>query len=180
VVTVTLLARTGGEWRLSAAALRMAAREADPRLIADRVLPLEERVLTMLARPRLYAVVLGMFAACTLVIAGVGLVGVLSYSVSLRARELAIRAALGAGQADLLRLVLRQGLVVTAAGICVGLVASLWLMRALSSQLYGITSHDPVTFLLVPLFLLAAGVAACLAPALRAATLDAQTVLRSA
>jgi ABC-type antimicrobial peptide transport system permease subunit len=107
VQTVTLLARTSGAPGASATALRAAVREADDRLVADAVMPLEQRLLTSLARPRLYAVLLGGFAGCALVIAAVGLFGVLSYSVSLRTREIAIRAALGASRRE--RLVLGQG-----------------------------------------------------------------------
>ncbi len=178
VQTVTLLARTSGDPGVAAAALRAAVRGADERLVADVVMPLEQRLITSLARPRLYAVLLGGFAGCALVIAAVGLFGVLSYSVSLRARELAIRAALGASRREIVRLVLRQGLSVTMGGIAAGMLASAWLTRVLSTQLYGVTAHDPLTFALVPLVLLAVGTLACLLPARRAAQLDLQRTLR--
>ncbi len=178
VQTVTLLARTSGAPGASATALRAAVREADDRLVADAVMPLEQRLLTSLARPRLYAVLLGGFAGCALVIAAVGLFGVLSYSVSLRTRELAIRAALGASRREIVRLVLGQGLSVTLGGIAAGMLASAWLTRVLTTQLYGVTAHDPLTFALVPLVLLAVGALACLLPARRAARLDPQRTLR--
>ena len=179
VGTVTLLARTRSSGDPGvAAALRSAVREADERLVADVVVPLEQRLLTTLARPRLYAMLIGGFATFALVVAVVGLFGLLSYSVSLRSREIAIRTALGARRADILRLVLRQGVGVTLGGVAAGMLASAWLSEAVSAQLYGVTTHDTPTFVLVPVLLVAVGMLACLLPARRAATLDPQRILR--
>jgi putative ABC transport system permease protein len=178
VQTVTLLARLAGDIGPAAAALRSVVRESDERLVAEAVLPLEQRLLTTLARPRLYALLLGGFAGFALLIAAVGLFGMLSYVVSERSRELAIRAALGARRMDLLRQVLGQGLVVVSAGLFVGTLASAWLMRFLSTELYGVTPHDTSTFVLVPLLLLVCGLLACAVPAQRVARLDPLRVLR--
>ena len=178
VQTVTLLANASSAAAVDTAMLRSVVREADDRLVAEAVMPLEQRMLTTLARPRLYAVLLAGFAGFALVIAGVGLFGVLSYSVSQRSRELAIRAALGARRLDIFRLVLLQGLAVTLAGLAVGLGASTWLTRQLATQLYGVTPHDTLTFVLVPLVLLLASAVACVVPARRAARLDPLRVLR--
>jgi putative ABC transport system permease protein len=178
VQTVTLLARTSNATSVDAAILRAALRESDDRLVAEAVMPLEERMRSTLARPRLYAVLLAGFACFALVIAGVGLFGVLSYSVSQRSRELAIRAAVGARRTDIFLLVLAQGLVVTVAGLAAGLLASTWLVRQLATQLYGVTPHDTVTFVFVPLVLLVAATLACIVPAQRAARLDPLRVLR--
>lgn len=178
VQTVTLLVRTAGDPGAAAIALRSMVREADELLVADVVMPLEQRLLTTLARPRLYAVLVGGFASVALVIAAVGLFGLLSYSVSQRSRELAIRAAIGARRANIFRLVLRQGLSVTLAGLVAGMLVSTWLTRLLSTELYGITPHDTLTFVLVPLLLLLSGALACLMPARRAARLDLSRVLR--
>jgi putative ABC transport system permease protein len=178
VQTVTLLVRTSGNQEAVATALRAVVQEADDRLVADVVIPLEQRLLTTLARPRLFAILLGGFAGFALLIAAVGLFGLVSYSVSLRSRELAIRAALGARRADILRLVLRQGLTVTLAGLVAGMLASALLTRVLSTQLYGVTTHDTLTFIVVPLMLLLVGALACLMPARRAANLDPVRVLR--
>jgi predicted permease len=178
VQTVTLLVRTSSETALDTTALRSVLREADDRLVAEPVIPLEQRMRTTLARPRLYAVLLAGFAGFALVIAGVGLFGVLSYSVSQRSRELAIRSALGARRMDIVRLVLLQGLAITLAGLAAGMAAATWLTRQLSTQLYGVTPHDTLTFVLVPLMLLVAGALACVVPAQRAARLDPLRVLR--
>ena len=158
--------------------IRESRRHSARRLVADVVVPLEQRLLTTLARPRLYAMLLGGFATFALVVAVVGLFGLLSYSVSLRSREIAIRTALGARRVDILRLVLRQGLGVTLGGVAAGTLASAWLSEAVSSQLYGVTTHDTPTFVLVPVLLVAVGMLACLLPARRAATLDPQRILR--
>ncbi len=179
VQTVTLLTRSSGDPAAAATVLRTAVREADQRLVADVVMPLEQRLLTTLARPRMYAVLLGGLAAFAAIIAAVGLFGVLSYSVSLRSRELAIRSALGATRGDLLRSVLRQGLTVAIAGVAVGTIAAAWLAGVVSTQLYGVTPHDTFTFLTVPIALITVATMACLMPAVRAARLDPLRVLRS-
>jgi putative ABC transport system permease protein len=178
VQTITLLARTSSEPGAAAIALRAVLREADERLVAETVMPLEQRLLTTLAQPRLYAALLGGFAAFALIIAAVGLFGLVSYTVSLRSRELAIRMALGACRADIFRVVLGQGLAVTLAGLVAGLIASAWAARLLATHLYGVATHDPLTFVLVPLMLLTVGALACLIAARRAASLDPRQVLR--
>jgi predicted permease len=178
VPVVTLLLKTSGDPAALAPALRSAVREADPHVVPEGVLPLDQRLLTALARPRLYAILLGGFAAFALAIAAVGLFGALSYSVVQRSRELAVRAALGATRAELVRQVVVQGMLVTVAGLGAGLVGSLWLTRLLSAQLYGISRYDAVTYAGVASVLLAVALVACIAPARRAARLDPLIVLR--
>jgi putative ABC transport system permease protein len=178
VQTVTLLTRSSGPAALPARALAAAVREADSRLVAELIVPLEQRLLTTLARPRMYAALLGGLAGFALLIAAVGLFGLLSYSVSLRTRELAIRCALGARRSDLVRSVLLQGLAVTLTGAVTGTLISAWLTRALSTQLYGVTTHDPATFIAVPLLLVIVGSIACILPGVRAARIDPVRVLR--
>jgi putative ABC transport system permease protein len=154
-------------------------READAGLVPDAVTTMEARLLTTLARPRLYAILLGGYATLGLLIAAVGLFGVLSYTVALRTRELAVRAALGAQQSDIIRLVLRQTLGMMTAGLAAGLLASLLLSRSTAALLYGITPYDTFTFVAVPVVLGLAAIAACVGPALRAARLDPLRALRS-
>jgi predicted permease len=150
----------------------------DPTLALGRVATMEERVVELLARPRLYSALLSAFAALALAIAAVGLFGVLSFSVAQRSRELAVRSALGASPGSLLQLVMRQGLLVTAAGVVVGIAASLALVGGLRRWLYGITGTEPATYIAVAAFMLAVAAVACLAPAVRAARMDPLTVLR--
>ena len=140
---------------------------------------LEDRLFsTSLARPRLYAALVGSFAFVALAVTGVGLFGVLSYTVAQRTRELALRAALGARRRDLVSLVLRQGLGVAVIGIGAGLAASSWLATFVATLLYGVDPADATTYVSVPLVLLAVATAACIVPALRAARLDPIRALR--
>lgn len=173
-----LLVRTSGDPASFAPTLRAVIRQADSSLAADGLLTMEARMAERLALRRLYAVLLAGFATLAVIIAVVGLFGVLSYSVAQRSRELAVRSALGAGRADLVGLVLRDGLVVTLAGIGVGLVASIALTQSISTLLYGVTPRDAVTFAAVPLIVLGVASLACIAPALGAARLDPLSVLR--
>jgi hypothetical protein len=178
VETVTILARTGADSAWAATALRDAVRGADPQLVAEAVMPLGRRLWATIARPRLYAIVVAAFAGSALAIAAVGLFGLASYVVSLRSRELAIRAAIGAGRTAIAGLVLRQGLAIVLAGMLAGMVASVAVARTLSAQLYGIGTHDALTFCAVPAVILITAGIACLWPARRAASLDVVRVLR--
>jgi len=152
--------------------IRTTLREADNNLAPDAIFTMEERVLRGLARPRLYAILLGGFAAFALIVAGVGLFGVLSYVVAQRSRELALRIALGARQIDIVKEVLRQGMAVATMGLAAGLLGSVALTRSIAAMLYGVTQHDVITYLVVPVVLLSVAMIACLAPALRAARID--------
>lgn len=175
----TLIVRTAGDPTALVPTLRAIARQQDESLLFDSVLTMEDRVLTSLARPRLYASLLGAFAVAALLIAGVGLFGVLSYSVARRSREIAVRMALGAGRADIVRMVVGQGLLVTGAGVAAGLIGSALMTGSIAALLFGVTPHDPVTYVTVPAILVAIAAAACLVPARRAATLDPLKVLKS-
>ena len=179
VTTVTLLVRTEGDPASLGSMLRTAVREADHRLVPEVIMTLEDRLLTGLAHPRLYAVLLGGFAAFAVIIAAVGLFAVLSYSVGLRSRELAVRTALGARKIDLVRLVIAQGLRVTAAGTLIGVTASLVLARGLGSFLHGIAANDPVTYVAVAGVLLLVLACATAGPARRAARVEPGGLLKS-
>ena len=179
IPSITLLVRTPHDPSALITALRSAVREADASLVPEAVMPLDDRMVTSLARPRLYAIVLGSFAAFTLAIAAVGLFGVLSYSVAQRSRELAVRAALGARPRDLARLVLGQCLAVTAAGLAAGFLISLALTRWIGTLLYGVTAQDAFSYLVVAAVVGLMAVVAGAAPARRAARLDPLRALRA-
>lgn len=173
-----LVVRTASDPTELAPLLRSFVQEIDPTLAPASVRTLEDRLGEQLARPRLYAIVLLGFAALALAIAGVGLFGVLSYSVAQRSREFALRSALGASPADVVRLVARQGLAVTCTGLALGLAATVWLGQSASAYLYEVSSGDPLTYLLVSAVLLAIAGAACLVPVRRALRLEPAAVLR--
>src|SRR5204862_1638133 len=128
--------------------------------------------------PRMGASLLAVFAALSLVLAVIGIYGVMVYSVSQRTRELGIRMALGASRADVLRLVVAQGLRLTLMGVVFGLVASFAVTRLIVSLLYSVSPTDIVTFTVVPLLLAVAALAASYLPALRATRIDPMTALR--
>ena len=140
---------------------------------------MEDRVSAGLARPRFYTILLGAFAVTALLVAAVGLFGVLSQTVAQRSREIAVRTALGARPLDIVRFVAGQGLAVSAAGLVVGLGTAPVLARSMSSFLYGVTTYDRLTYLAVPLVLLAVAALACVLPARRASRMDPIQVLRS-
>src|SRR5436305_10164544 len=123
---LNLVVRTSTDPRALVALLRAIVVEAAPHAPLESVMSMRDRVSGSLAQPRLYAVLLGTFAAFAVIIAGVGLFGVLSYSVALRAREIGVRSALGAQVGDIVAMVVRQALAIAAAGVAAGLVASLW------------------------------------------------------
>ena len=176
---VTLLVRPSPGAMSVVPTLHRVIRDVDPTLALGSVLTLDERMASLLSRPRLYAVVLGTFALCALIVAAVGLFAVLSYSVAQRSRELAVRSALGANASDLVRLVLRQGLTITGIGATVGLIVAAILMPALGTLLFGVTTHDGATYIAVPLLVLLVAAVASLAPAWRAGRVSAVSVLKS-
>jgi putative ABC transport system permease protein len=119
------------------------------------------------------------FAALALVLAAIGIYGVIAYSVALRTHEFGVRMALGAAASDVMTLVLWEGLLMGAAGVAVGLGASVWLSRLISSQLFGVTERDPLTFAVGAALLLSVALLASWIPARRAVRVDPMTALRT-
>jgi predicted permease len=175
---ILLAVRTPGDPTSVVPTLRAAIRQVAPSAALDSIMTMEDRVSASLAKPRLYAVLLGTFAAFALAIAGVGLFGVLSYTVAQRAREIGVRSALGAQVRDIVVLVLRQSMTIAAAGLAVGLTASLWLTSALQRYLFGVTPRDGASFAAVALLLIVVAALASVVPARRAARVDPVRVLR--
>jgi ABC-type antimicrobial peptide transport system permease subunit len=130
------------------------------------------------ARQNFNMLLLGIFAGVALVLAAVGIYGVMAYTVEQRTAEIGIRVALGARQGQMLGMILRHGLVLAAIGVGIGLGAAFGLTRVLKNLVFGVTVNDPATFILVPVILTLVAVFACLIPARRAARVDPIIALR--
>jgi putative ABC transport system permease protein len=139
---------------------------------------MEQLVSNSISRPRLYAVLLGIFAAVAVALTAIGIYGVMAYSVNQRRRELGIRMALGASRADVLRLVVGQGLRLTLMGVTFGLVASFAASRLIATMLFDVSPTDVVTFVAVPALLACAALGASYLPAQRATRIDPMVALR--
>jgi predicted permease len=170
--------RTPGDPPALAPAVKRAVSGLDASLALGRVATMDERVAGVLARPRVNALLLAGFAATALVLAALGIYGVIAYSVVRRTRELGIRMALGARAADVLRLVLRQGMAPVLAGLALGLGGAAAASRVLRGLLYGVGGTDPMTYAGVATFLAAVALLASYLPARRAATADPVVALR--
>jgi predicted permease len=175
---INLVIKTAGDPAQAANVLRSIVREVEPTAALDEVGPLAARVTASVAQPRFATAILGTFAALALALAATGLYGVLSYSVSQRRREIGIRTALGATRANVMSLVVRQGLSATVAGLVAGVAVSLIATRALQPLLFGVTRLDLPSFALTPIVLLVVALAACFVPARRAAATDPAVTLR--
>ncbi len=170
--------RSDGDPVRYAAELRRLVRAEDGSLVLASVMTLDDRVRVSLAEPRLYALMLSAFAVSALLVAGVGLFAVLSYSVAQRAREIGVRSALGARPSDIVRMVVRQALWMTAVGLAVGLALAAAFVRVLSGFLYGVGPYDLISFVVVAALLASVAGLAAFAPARRAAHVDPIKVLR--
>jgi putative ABC transport system permease protein len=140
---------------------------------------LEDRVSGAVAEPRFSMLMLGIFAGIALLLAAIGIYGVISYSVAQRTHELGVRIALGANRMAVVGMVVRQVLTMTGLGIAIGGVAALLAGSVLAKLLFGVRSSDPVTFVAVALVLTAVALVAAAVPAWRAARLDPVTALRA-
>jgi predicted permease len=175
---MTLHLRTAVKPEQLLAAVQQAIRALDPKLPLFNVKTLEQYRRDALFEKRLQAALIGGFGLLALVLASLGLYGVLSYSVAQRAPEIGIRMALGATTSDVLRLVLGQGSKLIAVGVALGLAGALAATQLLKSVLYGVGPTDPLTFVGIPLLLSAVALIACWIPARRAAKVDPLVALR--
>lgn len=168
----TFVVRTQSDPGAIVASVREAVAAMDPGVPVAEIATLESYVTDAMAQTRFMLWLIGTFAVVALVLASLGLYGVISYSVRQRTREIGVRVAFGAGDRDVIGLVLRQGLVVTGAGIAAGAAASLLATRVVESFLVGVGARDPVTFVAIPLILLTVALVAGYVPARRAAAVD--------
>ena len=161
------------------AAIRSAIYAVDAQQPIARIRPLTDFVARSMARQRFAMTLFGVFSGVALLLAAIGIYGVMAYSVNRRTNEFGVRMALGAHTAQMLRLVLRQGGRLVGLGIVIGLGAALSFARLLSSLLFGVGPYDPLTFIGIVTLLAAVGVGACVRPAWRAAKLDPMNALRA-
>lgn len=175
---VTMQVRTSGRPESVIAAVRSQVQSLDTNLALTNLNTIEELVDQGLWAPRVGAGLLAVFGALALLLAIVGVYGVLSYSVSQQTREIGIRMAMGARTASVLALIVRQGMRLAFVGLALGLVIAFAGTRALSSLLFGVSAHDPVTFAVVSFILATAAILGCYIPARRAAKIDPITALR--
>ncbi len=175
---MTLIARTSGQPETLAEAMRQEVAGLDSELPVYGVKTMPVFLDRILSGPKSIAALATIFGVVALLMAAVGLYGVMSYSVAQRTREVGIRMALGAGTGTVLRLVLKEGLILAGAGIGIGLVAAVAISRLLGSMLYGISATDAVTFVTIPFVLALVALVASYVPARRATKVDPMVALR--
>ena len=176
--TLHLAVRAQGNPVAVSSDVRAELNSLDPALAISDVKTAEATIHESLAPQRFNLSLLGLFAALAIFLAAVGVYGVLSYSVAQRSHEIGVRIALGAQPIGVLGMVVREGLVLTLTGAAIGVVAALLLTRLMASLLYGVTSHDPITFAGVTAVICLVSVLACCIPARRAANVDPMIALR--
>jgi putative ABC transport system permease protein len=179
MATGSVLVRTADDPMRVASAVRSAVRAVDPELAVFDVATLDQTVLRSISRERSTMFLLVTFAAVALLLALVGVHGVLAYTVSQRTRELGVRVALGASRWNVLGLVLRQGIILTLTGILIGVVAALAGTRVLGGVLWGVKATDPVAWATVTALMLMVAALACWLPSRRAVRIDPVKALRA-
>jgi predicted lysophospholipase L1 biosynthesis ABC-type transport system permease subunit len=178
VFQMSMVLRTAADPSLETSALRSALAEIDPNQPLVNVRSMEQNMSTSVAQPRFRTWLIGIFAAVALVLAAVGVYGVMSYTVTQRTSEIGIRVTLGAQSTDVFRSIVGEGLRIAIFGVGAGILAALALTRLLRSFLYGISASDPATFVLVAFLLILVTAAACYFPARRATRVDPIVALR--
>jgi putative ABC transport system permease protein len=173
-----LAVRTTADPRALVASVRGEIASIDRQLALESIETMEERLGESVAPRRFSVLTLGAFAAGSLLLAAIGLYGLLAFNVAERRREIAVRMAIGAEPPAILRMVVGQGLKLVAMGLVAGALTSFWVARALTSLLYETGAHDAVTFASVPVVLGLISLAACALPALRASRVQPISALR--
>jgi predicted permease len=178
LVAFSFVVRVDGDPLILAPAIRKAVADIDRTQPIFGVMTLEQALADSIAPRRFNLILLGTFAASALLLALVGIYGVIAYAVAQRTHEIGVRMALGAQRRQVVRMVVRQGMAIALTGIALGIAAALAVTRVLTSMLYEVTPTDPVTFAGVAVFLAATALAACSGPALKAALVDPIVALR--
>jgi putative ABC transport system permease protein len=175
---MSLVVRSTNDPRNLARGLQQAVQSLDRDLPVRPVITLERYLGRAAAQPKFNALLLGLFAGLALLLTAIGLYGVMAYAVVQRVREIGVRIALGAQTGDVLKMVLRQGLKLTALGLAIGLAAAYALTRYMRSLLFGVKAADPLTFAAIALLLIVVALVACWIPARRATKVDPIVALR--
>jgi len=175
---IAFYVRTAGDDRQGLAALRNEVRSMDPNVGVFDAMPMTEYIGAALFAQKVAAVLLGVLGAIALVLAAVGLYSVMAYSITQRTQEIGIRMALGAGSGDVVRLVLRQGMGLTVAGLAAGVAAALAVTRLAAGLLVQVSASDPAIFVGAAAFLAAVALAATYLPARRTTRIDPNVALR--
>lgn len=175
---MTLVTRTTSDPIGLASAVREEVRALDANLPVSHVRTVDQMLDEMIAERRLNTVLFGIFAAVAMILAAVGVYGVMSYSVVQRNHEIGVRIALGAGRRDVLKLVLGQGMMLTSLGLGIGLIGAWLITRVMVTLLFEVSASDPTTFVVIAGLLAAVSLAACVIPARRASRVDPLVALR--
>lgn len=179
VFAMSLLVRTSSDPVTQTSAVRSIAHDLDPNQPLTNIRTMEQNISGSVAQPRFRTVLLTVFAAIALTLAAVGIFGVIAYTVTQRTREIGVRVALGASRGQVLQLVISSGLRLTMIGVAIGIAGSFALTRYLSSMLFNVPPHDPVTLMGVALGLVLVSLCACYLPARRATRIDPVVALRT-
>jgi putative ABC transport system permease protein len=175
---VAVVLRTQGDPKEIMDAVRRAVSELDPREVVYGVQTMQDVLARSLAARRMSMILLSAFAALALVLSCIGIYGVISHLVGQRTHEIGVRMALGAQPVHVMRLILGEGVRMALVGVITGIIAALALTRLIASQLFGVTSHDPLTFAAVAILLTVVALLACYVPARRAVRVDPLVALR--
>ena len=178
VFQLSVVLRTSGDPLLETSALRSALAGIDPNQPLVKIRTMENNISANAAQPRFRTWLLGIFATLALLLAAVGIYGVMSYSVTQRINEIGIRIALGARPGDVFRIIVGEGLRLALAGVAVGVCVAFAMTRTLRSFLYGISASDPLTYIATAAALTLVAIAACYFPARRATRVDPIVALR--
>jgi predicted permease len=173
-----LVVRTGGNGETTERMLRASVHELDPLVAVDQVQTVEQAEYESLASPRMMTFLMGIFAGLALLISASGIAAVMALSVSQRTREIGVRMALGARRRSVVAMVVRQGIVLTVAGIVAGTLFAALLTKLLASLLYGTSPTDLLTFAVIPVVFLLVAAMACFVPARQATSIDPISALR--
>ena len=179
IADMVLTVRAASDPLRQASALRQAVHETDPNQPVSRVTSMEEYLSQAMGTPRLSALLLSGFGTTALLLAAIGIYGVISFSVTRRTREIGLRIALGAAEGDVMFMVVRQAMTLGAIGVAIGIAGALALTRLMQGMLFGVDSKAPLTYLGVSGLLISAGIVAAYLPARRAARISPSVALRS-